>query len=164
MQKKLTVSAAAVLALALAVPAFAGGAHCSGGSNASAAASKSSCGSKTSASAAWAGAWLERSAAGTITVADVAKNSPAHKAGIKSGDIVLAVNGYNLADKKSREMCAASAECNVGSAVSYKVQRGKSVKQMKVTLEKMPADAASRFANRDAEFDPVFAAVIVSTR
>jgi len=163
MQKKLTASAAAVLALALAVPAFAGGAHCSGSSNASAMANKSSCSDKASASnTAWAGAWLERSASGKITVADVAKNSPAHRAGIKSGDVVLAVNGYDLADKKSRESCASSAECNVGSAVTYKVQRGNSVKKMKVTLEKMPADAASRFANRGAEFDPVFAAVIVS--
>lgn len=163
MHKKLTASAA-ILALAFAVPAFAGGAHCSGASSASAAASKSSCGSKTSASNAWAGAWLERSASGKVTVADVAKNSPAQKAGIKSGDIVLAVNGYDLADSKSRAACAASAECNVGSAVTYKVQRGNSVKQMKVTLEKMPADAASRFAHRGAEFDPVFAAVVVSSR
>ncbi len=164
MQKKLTASAAAVLALALAVPAFAGGAHCSGTKDASAMANKSSCSDKASASNAWAGAWLERSSSGKLTVADVAKNSPAHRAGIKSGDVVLAVNGYDLADKKSREACAASAECNVGSAVTYKVQRGNSVKKMKVTLEKMPADAASRFANRDAEFDPVFAAVIVSSR
>ncbi len=164
MQKKLTASAAALFALALAVPAFAGGAHCSGDSKATAAASKSSCSSsKTSASNAWAGAWLERSASGTITVADIAKNSPAQKAGLKTGDIVLAVNGYDLADKKSREMCESKAECSVGSAVTYKVQRGKSVKQMKVTLEKMPADAASRFAHRGAEFDPVFAAVIVSS-
>lgn len=74
------------------------------------------------------------------------------------------MNGYDLADKRSREACASSAECNVGSAVTYKVQRGRSVKQMKLTLEKMPADAASRFANRDAEFDRALAAVVVSER
>ena len=165
MQKRLSASFAAVLTLALAVPAFAGGANCAGSSSASVTANKSSCSDKASASnTAWAGAWLERSSSGKVTVANVAKNSPAHRAGIKSGDVVLAVNGYDLADKQSREACASSAECNVGSAVTYKVQRGRSVKQMKLTLEKMPADAASRFANRGAEFDRTLAAVVVSER
>lgn len=149
MLKKLTASAAAVLALAaiVALPAFAGGAHCGS--------------AKSTGKTAWAGAWLQRSASGAVTVADIASGSPAAKAGLKKGDIVTAVNGYDLADSKDREMCAAKAECNVGSAVTYTVQRGKATKAIKVKLESMPSDAANRFAHRDASFDPALAAIVM---
>ena len=148
MLKKLTASAAAILALAafVAVPAFAGGAHC---------ADKGAC------TTAWAGAYLQRTPAGAVTVAEVAGGSPAAKAGLKKGDIVTAVNGYQLADSKERAECASKAECNVGSAVTYTVQRGKATKTVKVKLEKMPADAANRFANREASFDPALAAIVM---
>ena len=149
MLKKLAASAVAVLSLAaiVAVPAFAGGAHCSGEKGAS--------------TTAWAGAWLQRSAAGAVTVAEIASGSPAAKAGLKKGDIVTAVNGYDLADRKDRAMCSANAECNVGSTVTYTIQRGNSTKALKVKLTTMPADAASRFANRDASFDPALAAMVM---
>lgn len=147
MLKKLTASAAAILALAaiVAVPAFAGGAHCAQGAS----------------STAWAGAYLQRTSTGAVTVAEVAGGSPAAKAGLKKGDIVTAVNGYQLADSKERAECASKAECNVGSSVTYTVLRGKSTKSVKVKLEKMPADAASRFANREASFDPALAAIVM---
>jgi len=149
MLKKLAASAAAVLALAafVALPALAGGAHCGS--------------SKSASKTAWAGAWLQRSADGAVTVAEIAGGSPAAKAGLKKGDIVTAVNGYDLADSKDRAMCAAKAECNVGSAVTYTIQRGKATKSIKVKLESMPSDATARFAHRDASFDPALAAVVM---
>lgn len=147
MEKRMATLAAAVLAVALAAPAFAGGDHCGGGMKASA--------------AAWGGAWLQRSASGTVTVAEVAKGSPAARSGLRVGDVVLAVNGYQLADAKDRASCAASAECNVGSAVTYTVQRGRATKSVKLRLEKMPADAAHRLANRQATFDPALAAIVM---
>lgn len=149
MLKKLTASAAAILALAafVAVPAFAGGAHCSG--------------EKSASTTAWAGAYLQRTSAGNVTVAEVAGGSPAAKAGLKKGDIVTAVNGYQLADSKDRAECASKAECNVGSTVTYTIQRGKSTKSVKVKLTEMPADAANRFANREASFDPALAAIVM---
>jgi S1-C subfamily serine protease len=151
MKRVLAASAAAVFAVVLAVPAFAGGAHCGDGAKAS----------KTSA-AAWGGAYVKRSAAGTFTVVDVAKGSSAAKAGLKSGDIVLAVNGYDLADKADREACASKAACTVGSTVAYKVQRGQSTKTVKVKLEKMPDTATQRYAGRAASFDPGLAAVVMT--
>lgn len=149
MLKKLTASAAAILALAafVAVPAFAGGAHCSGEKGAS--------------TTAWAGAYLQRTPTGAVTVAEIAGGSPAAKAGLKKGDIVTAVNGYDLADSKERAECASKASCNVGSSVTYTIQRGKSTKTVKVKLEQMPADAANRFANREASFDPALAAIVM---
>jgi S1-C subfamily serine protease len=157
MKKMLAASAVAVLVLAMSVPAFAGGGSCSGSS--ASAAYHGSCSS--SASAAWAGAWLQRSGSGTVSVAEVAKNSPAAKAGLKPGDVVLAVNGYDLSNSESRAMCASKANCSVGSTVTYTVNRAGKTKDLKLKLEKMPANATERYASRDASFDPTLAAVVM---
>src|SRR5262245_58662339 len=148
MKRMLTASAAAALALSLSAPAFAGGAHCSGASATTADAQGASCHSNKS--AAWAGAWLQPSRPDSVSVAAVAKGGPAAKAGLKSGDVVLAVNGYDLSDSEQREMCASKANCSVGSTVSYRVQRGKATKSFIIKLEKMPADATDRYPDRDA--------------
>jgi S1-C subfamily serine protease len=153
-------SLGAVLAMVIAVPAFAGGAHCGSKSASVTTASNASCHDKAE-SAAWAGAWLQRSNSGAVTVAEVAKNSPAAKSGLKAGDVVLAVNGYDLSNAKDAAMCASKAECSVGSTVAYTVQRGRSTKSIKVKLEKMPEHAATRFANRQASFDPALAAMVI---
>ena len=160
MKKSLIASAAALIAVAAVAPAFAGGDHCRSHSSASTASNDESCHGK-SASAAWAGAWLQRSSSGQVVVADVAKGSPAAKAGLRSGDVVLAVNGYNLADRHEAAMCASSAECKVGRTVAYTVKRGLGKKNIKLKLETMPADATSRFAARNASFDPALAAVVI---
>ena len=162
MKKKLTIPAIAILTCALALPALAGGEHCSGKSTATAASSagKSSC-SSSAKSAAWAGAWLQRSASGEVTVAEVAAGSPAARSGLKAGDVVVAVNGRDLASKENG-VCMSSADCKVGAAVAYTIQRGSSTKVVKVKLEKMPEQATAKFANREASFDPALAAVVLT--
>jgi S1-C subfamily serine protease len=157
MKKMLAASAVAAFVLAMSVPAFAGGSSCSGSS--ASATYHGSCSS--SMSAAWAGAWLQRSGSGTVTVAEVAKGSPAAKAGLKPGDVVLAVNGYDLSDSEARAMCASKASCKVGSTVIYTVNRGSSTKDLKLKLEKMPASATERYASREASFEPMLAAVVM---
>ena len=163
MKKVYTASAATVLALAISVPAFAGGANCGSHSTATAVTADSydHCAGKSK-SAAWAGAWIQRSNTGTLTVADVAKNSPAAKAGLKNGDIVLAVNGYDLSSTEERELCASKATCSVGSSLTYTVQRGKSTKNIKLKLEKMPAGAVEKFASREASYDPMLGTVVMT--
>jgi len=161
MKKKLTFPAVALLSCALALPAFAGGEHCSGKASATtASAGKYAC-SSSAKSAAWAGAWLQRSASGQVTVAEVAAGSPASRSGLKAGDVVVAVNGYDLASKESGE-CMTSADCKVGAAVAYTIQRGSTTKVVKVKLEKMPEKATTKFADRDANFEPALAAVVIA--
>lgn len=160
MKKNLAASAAAVFALMLAVPAFAGGAHCGAQSATTASSDEASCHGK-SAAAAWAGAWMNRSSGGRMSVVEVAKGSPAARAGLRKGDIVLAVNGYDLSNRKDVATCASKAECVIGSTVAYTVQRGNTTKSIKVKLEKLPADATARFAAKRAAFDPTLAAVVM---
>ena len=157
MKIKHAVPVVAALSLVLAAPALAGGAHCAGKTSAAVAGQDQSHCSGKSSSAAWAGAWLERSEAGALTVAAVAKGSPAARSGLKSGDVVVAVNGRQSSSKGA---CLSNAECAVGSSVAFTVQRGRSTKVMKVKLEKMPAEATERFAHREASFDPTLASVV----
>ena len=149
----------AALTLAVAIPAVACDGH-SKASTSSASADGYSCSGK-SRSTAWAGAWLERSNAGQVTVVAVAEGSPAAKSGLRAGDIVLAVNGQSLADMSSH--CASGTACSVGSAFAYTVQRGKTTKTVKVKLAQMPADASSRFASREVSYEPTLAAMVLTT-
>jgi S1-C subfamily serine protease len=161
MTKKLAIPVIAILTCALAVPALAGGGNCSGKSaTAYASASKAACapGAK---SAAWAGAWLQRSESGEISVAEVASGSPAAQSGLKAGDVVVAVNGRDLSSKEG--VCLTSADCKVGAAVAYTIQRGAKTKVVKVKLEKMPEAATVKFATRQAMFEPELAAVVITT-
>ena len=130
----------AALALAVAIPAAA----CDGNS-------------KTASKAAWAGAWLQRSSDGQLTIKAVAAGSPAAKSGLRAGDIVVAVNGQSTAESH----CAYNTACSVGSSFAYTVQRGKATKTVKVKLEKMPEDATTRFASLDADYEPTLAAVVI---
>ena len=161
MKIKHAVPVVAALALALAVPAFAGGEHCSGHSSA-ATAGADHCSGKASA-AVWAGAWLERSQSGAIQVAAVAQGSPAARSGLRAGDVVVAVNGYSIGAAKAEGSCLSSAQCTVGRSVAYTVQRGRSTKVMKMKLEKMPAAATEKFANREANFDPALATLVLTS-
>jgi predicted metalloprotease with PDZ domain len=152
MLKKLAAAVTTMMVLG-ATMAFAGGAGCSGAASASA----YSCSEHSSATAAaWCGAWLERTSSGAVTVADVAPRSAAAKAGLRSGDIVTAVNGHRLdsgtCDKGS---------CTVGSSVTYTVQRGHSTRTVKFQLQRMPQDATQRYAHREASFDRTLAAVVM---
>ena len=154
MKLRNVVPVVAALALAVAIPAAA----CDGNkaSASSASAEGHSCSGMHS--AAWAGAWMQRSSGGQLTVVAVAEGSPAAKSGLRKGDVVLAVNGKDVAEGHA---CAYGTACAVGSSFAYTVQRGKSTKTVKVKLEKMPVDATTRFASKEASYEPMLAAMVI---
>jgi serine protease Do len=80
-----------------------------------------------------------RSSNGAL-VGDVAKGSPAEKAGIKRGDIILALNGKKVKDVGSlRNMVAGS---RVGSEIEVSVLRGEKEYTVKVVTVELPKDVA----------------------
>jgi S1-C subfamily serine protease len=159
MNLRLVVPVIGALVLATALPASACDGH-SKNSASSASAAGYSCGAHSSA---WAGAFLQRSAGGGLTVVAVAEGSPAARSGLRAGDVVLAVNGHSLNAQKSSHTCADGTACTVGSAFAYTVQRGKTTKTVKVKLEKMPAEVSARYASLEASYDPELAAMVIPT-
>ena len=155
MNLKLVLPAVAALAIVASIPASA----CDGNKSTSMAAGHSCAG--LSSSTAWSGAWLQRSSSGGLTVVAIAKDSPAARSGLRKGDVVVAVNGRELASASSGHMCADGTACAVGSSFAYTVQRGHSTKTIKVKLEKMPEEATMRYANVEPTYEPTLAAVVI---
>lgn len=69
-------------------------------------------------------------------VAEPAPNSPAVKAGIKSGDVIVGVNGERIAN--ARELARRIAQMAPGNAVRLTVLQGGSEKTISVTLGELP--------------------------
>jgi len=73
-------------------------------------------------------------------VGDVETNSPADKAGIKSGDVIIALNGRNISDAHSFQLLI--SECSPRSQATLKLLRNGEVKTVTVTLTESPNDVA----------------------
>jgi serine protease Do len=69
-------------------------------------------------------------------VGDVLQNSPAEKAGVKSGDAIVALNGKTVGDSSSLQL--AISECAPGNAAALKIIRDGKAKTVSVTLGELP--------------------------
>jgi serine protease Do len=71
-------------------------------------------------------------------VSDVTPSSPAEKAGLKNGDVILEFNGKTVRD--SRHLKLQVAQTQPGKEVPVKVSRDGKVKNLEVTLKEYPSD------------------------
>jgi serine protease Do len=69
-------------------------------------------------------------------VADVLPNSPAEKAGVKSGDAIVALNGKSLNDSSSLQL--AVSDIAPGNTAALKIIRDGNAKTLTVTLGELP--------------------------
>jgi serine protease Do len=69
-------------------------------------------------------------------VDDVKPNAPAEKAGIKSGDVIIAFNGKDVSDAHGLQL--AVSQCEPGSAATVKLIRDGVQKNFTVTLAQLP--------------------------
>lgn len=75
---------------------------------------------------------------GGVFMMKVLQNSPAGKAGIRPGDIILSFNGEKVTT--AAELREKIAACKVGATVDVKVLRGEVEMTKKVTLEEVPEE------------------------
>jgi S1-C subfamily serine protease len=139
---------AAVVSLA-AAPAFAGGPECEKGAKAAQAvaakdgkhctASAAECEKSMAAmkGQAWSGILAEQEDAGLVVV-KVVPGSPAEKAGIARGDVLVSFNGIPYAEANHDRIKAARAALKAGSLATYGIERGGSAKSVEVRLATMP--------------------------
>jgi serine protease Do len=76
---------------------------------------------------------------GGALVAEPAPNSPAVKAGIKSGDVIVAVNGERIAN--ARELTRRIGSMSPGNSVKLTLLKGGSERTVNLTLGELPAQA-----------------------
>ncbi len=69
-------------------------------------------------------------------VTEVVPDSPAAKAGLKTDDVITAVNGKSVADP--RQLREAVHQAGVGKEVTLKVVRGQKTQELKAKLEEAP--------------------------
>ena len=94
-----------------------------------------------------------KQAKGTL-IADVVKDSPAEKAGLKRGDLIIALNGEAVDDATSlRNVVAATLP---GKTVHLKIIRDGKEKTMEVKLGELPAAMASRQSGYETVLSGVY--------
>ena len=76
-----------------------------------------------------------------VLISEVMENTPASKAGIKSGDVVLEFDGEMVKDMQSFRLRVASTP--VGKSVKVKIFRDGKEKILNVTMEEFPEEVAA---------------------
>jgi len=79
---------------------------------------------------------------GAPKIDQVTPKSPAAKAGLKSGDLILKVSGKLVKDRMS--LVETIMGFKAGSTVTLEIKRGEEVKELKATLDKRPAELFNR--------------------
>jgi serine protease Do len=82
-------------------------------------------------------------------VSEVEPNAPAAKAGIKTGDVIAAVNGKKVSD--ARELRLMIGSMSPGTKAQLEVNREGQTKKFDLQLAEMPASAAEEGANTSSE-------------
>ena len=84
-------------------------------------------------------------------VSEVTPDSPADKAGLKSGDVIVKFNGSEVTD--SRHLKLQVGETAPGSSVAVEVQREGVTKSLNVTLKQLPGDKVAKASSNDEKAD-----------
>jgi C-terminal processing protease CtpA/Prc len=156
---KTLVASAAVLALALAAPAWAGGDKCRDDAARATKTAHHDKAAKTEAmkQAGWTGFETEKDEAGAYRVVRVHPATPAATADVRVGDRVVAYQGIALAGADKEALHAAKKGRKVGARVTYTLERAGAPREVVLTLVEVPQPVLARWL-AEAEAETVAAA------
>ncbi len=89
----------------------------------------------------WAGVDLNEE---TMEVTDVFPDTPAARAGVKTGDVLVAINGVRLNDGNEEALHELWGQMKPGKTFDYTVTRRGKEKEIRLTLAAMPEEAIAR--------------------
>ena len=144
MRKVIAVLSVLIL-IAMVTPVFAGEGHkCTAGTQECLDKMASKLSSKG-----WVGIELDENDHGALVITKVLPYSPASKAGLQEGDILLAMNGISFSDESQKtELKKAWGSMKPGNTVAYKIDRDGSKTKAKVTLASMPSDMVATYVGK----------------
>ncbi len=93
----------------------------------------------------WVGIKLDETDDGRHQVTEVIADSPAVRAGFKSGDILVAMDGIWLGEDNHEKVMKARKAQHPGSKVTYTVERYGKNTELKVKLAKVPQDVLAQW-------------------
>ena len=91
----------------------------------------------------WAGVSLEMSDDG-LRVSEVHHGTPASNAGVKTGDVLVAINGIDYNDENKEKLAALQAKMVPGNEFTYTISRNGKNKDISFALDEMPMDVVAR--------------------
>jgi C-terminal processing protease CtpA/Prc len=128
-----------LLALAVALPAAAGGARCDG--------SKEEVANMQTklANKAWLGVEYDKTDDGYYVIKSVHDGSPADQAGFQKGDLLLTMQGVKYSKANKAEMKKVWSKVSPGSEVEYVVKRDGAKVSLDATLAHVPKDLQKKW-------------------
>lgn len=87
-----------------------------------------------------------------LQVTDVKPDGPAHKAGVKEGDVIQKIDAADLRDADTTELVRMVGGMRPGTVIAVDIRRGKDVLTLKIKLGARPPDftpTPSRIPPRD---------------
>jgi C-terminal processing protease CtpA/Prc len=99
----------------------------------------------------WIGIEAEKNEEGALMVRSVLPNSPAERAGIQAGDLLVSVNGVSYSKENEAKLKEMKTSLSIGSTADYGVKRGAETLNVKVTLERIPDTVLAAMIDKHAK-------------
>jgi predicted metalloprotease with PDZ domain len=96
----------------------------------------------------WVGIELDSDDTGALTVTRVEPDSPGKAAGLKVGDVLLALNGIRFSKENKEAMKGAQSKMTVGATITYTVDRAGRNMDLDVTLGAIPEAVMAKWIGR----------------